>query len=288
VILLKRVLITGANSYVGTNVEKWLMKEPDKYYVETLDMKDPNWRDFDFSKFDVVFHVAGIAHIKETKKNRDLFIKINSDLAIDTANIAKKHEINHFIFMSSMSVFGKVCGEIKRDTDAVPVSSYGKSKLDAENRLKALEDDAFKITILRPPLIYGRYCPGNFSKLAKFALINPFYPKRENKRSVLYIDNFSNYICKLIDKNLSGVFHPQNNRYVSTNEIISSIRSLKNKKTIISKAFNWTLAVNKKLSRKIYGSLYYGFFDDLSLDENYTFLETIELTIEVNSDDKKN
>ena len=41
---MKRVLITGANSYVGTNVEKWLMKEPDKFYVETLDMKNPNWR----------------------------------------------------------------------------------------------------------------------------------------------------------------------------------------------------------------------------------------------------
>ena len=277
---MKKILITGSNSYVGTNVEKWLMKEPDKYYVETLDMKDPNWKEFDFSKFDVVFHVAGIAHIKETKKNHDLFFKINSDLVIDTANIAKKHAIKQFIFMSSMSVYGIVCGEIKRDNVENPVSSYGKSKLDAENKLKDLEDDTFKITILRPPLIYGRYCPGNFSKLAKFALINPFYPKIENKRSIIYIDNFSNYVRILIDKSLPGVFHPQNNRYVSTNEIISSIRNLKNRKIFISKAFNWTLAVNKKLSRKIYGSLYYGFFDDLPLDENLTFLETIELTIE--------
>ena len=56
---MKKVLITGANSYIGTNVEQWLLKEPDKYHVETLDMKDPNWINFDFSKFDVVFHVAG-------------------------------------------------------------------------------------------------------------------------------------------------------------------------------------------------------------------------------------
>jgi nucleoside-diphosphate-sugar epimerase len=74
---LKRVLITGANSYVGTNVEKWLMKEPDKFYVETLDMKDPNWRNFDFSKFDVVFHVAGIAHVSTKKSMKDLYYKVN-------------------------------------------------------------------------------------------------------------------------------------------------------------------------------------------------------------------
>ena len=64
---MKRVLITGAQSYVGINVRKWLMNKPEKFHVETLDMRDANWKNFDFSKFDVVFHVAGIAHVKEKK-----------------------------------------------------------------------------------------------------------------------------------------------------------------------------------------------------------------------------
>ena len=86
---MKRVLITGANSYVGTNVEKWLMKEPDKYYVETLDMKDPNWREFDFSKFDVVFHVAGIAHVSKKKSLKELYYKVNTNITVKTDKISK-------------------------------------------------------------------------------------------------------------------------------------------------------------------------------------------------------
>jgi len=277
--LMKKILITGANSYVGTNVGKWLMKNSEKYFLANIDMKNPNWQEFDFSKFDVVFHVAGIAHIKESKKNQDLFFKVNTDLAIETAITAKKNGIKQFIFMSSMSVYGIVQGEITRDTDVNPTSFYGKSKLNAEKKILQLSDDKFKVVILRPPLIYGNYCPGNFSKLVRLSLINPFYPKVENKRSIIYIDNLSEYIRIIINDDLSGVFHPQNDNYVSTNEIITTIRKLKNKKTFISKFFNCILLFNRRISNKVYGSLYYSFLDDITIDKNYTFLETIEFAI---------
>jgi len=276
---MKKILITGANSYVGTNVGKWLMKNSEKYFLANIDMKNPNWQEFDFSKFDVVFHVAGIAHIKESKKNQDLFFKVNTDLAIETAITAKKNGIKQFIFMSSMSVYGIVQGEITRDTDVNPTSFYGKSKLNAEKKILQLSDDKFKVVILRPPLIYGNYCPGNFSKLVRLSLINPFYPKVENKRSIIYIDNLSEYIRIIINDDLSGVFHPQNDNYVSTNEIITTIRKLKNKKTFISKFFNCILLFNRRISNKVYGSLYYSFLDDITIDKNYTFLETIEFAI---------
>src|SRR5690606_12783164 len=129
---MKRVLITGANSYIGMSVEKWLLKQPDKYSVETLDMKDPNWVNFDFSKFDVVLHVAGIAHIKQTKKNKDLYYRVNRDLAVDTARKAKEAGIKQFVFLSTMSVYGKVTGIIKDDTIPNPKDAYGKSKYEAE------------------------------------------------------------------------------------------------------------------------------------------------------------
>src|SRR5690554_777205 len=166
---MKRVLITGANSYIGTNVEKWLLKEPDKYHVETLDMKDPNWMNFDFSKFDVVFHVAGIAHIKETKKNRDLYYKINRDLAVETAKKAKNSGVRQFIFLSSMSVYGIDKGVISKDTIPKPKSAYGKSKYEAENEIRSIETDSFIVTILRPPMVYGYKSPGNFQKLVKLS-----------------------------------------------------------------------------------------------------------------------
>src|SRR5690554_5644383 len=138
---MKRVLITGANSYIGTNVEKWLLKEPDKFHVETLDMKNPNWFDFDFSKFDVVFHVAGIAHSTPKKSEKDLYYRVNTQLAIDTAKIVKESGVKQFIFMSSMIVYNKKERRITKDTLPNPNNFYGDSKLQAEIGLIGLEDE---------------------------------------------------------------------------------------------------------------------------------------------------
>src|SRR5690606_19975052 len=118
------------------------------YHVETLDMKDSNWINFDFSKFDVVFHVAGIAHIKETKKNRDLYYKINRDLAVETAIKAKESGVKQFIFMSSMSVYGKITGVITKNTVPQPKTYYGKSKLESEMLIKNLTSNNFNISII--------------------------------------------------------------------------------------------------------------------------------------------
>ncbi len=60
---MKKVLITGANSFVGTSIEKWLMKEPEQFRVDTVDTMNDAWKQADFTKYDTVFHVAGIAHV---------------------------------------------------------------------------------------------------------------------------------------------------------------------------------------------------------------------------------
>jgi UDP-glucose 4-epimerase len=135
---MKKILITGANSYVGTNVEKWLMKEPDKYYVETLDMKDSNWKKFDFSIFDVVFHVAGIAHVTNKKNMADLYFKVNRDLTIDVAKKSKISGVKQFIFMSSMIVYNSGETRITLETKPNPDNFYGQSKLDAEIEINKL------------------------------------------------------------------------------------------------------------------------------------------------------
>lgn len=216
---MKRVLITGANSYVGTNVEKWLMKEPENFYVETLDMKDPNWQNFDFSKFDVVFHVAGIAHIKETEKNRDLYYKVNRDLAVETAVRAKNQGVKQFILMSTMSVYGKNWGRINHNTKISPKTAYGKSKAEAETIIRNLEADSLHIVILRPPVIYGAKSPGNFMKLVAYCKKTNIFPFINNKRSMLFIDNFCIIIKEIIDKSYTGCFCPQNPDYGNVNEI---------------------------------------------------------------------
>lgn len=159
---MKKILITGANSYIGTSFEKYMAQWPEKYQVDTVDMIDGTWREKDFSGYDTVFHVAGIAHQKETQENAELYYKINRDLAFDTAVKAKTDGVKQFIFLSSMSVYGLETGVITKETVPTPKSNYGKSKLQAEELLNGLADETFKVAILRPPMVYGKGCKGNY------------------------------------------------------------------------------------------------------------------------------
>lgn len=279
---MKRVLITGKNSYIGTSVEKWLMKEPDKFQVDTIDMKDESWIDYDFSNYDVVFHVAGIAHIKEKKGNKSLYFKVNRDLAYETAKKAKSEGVKQFIFLSSMSVYGLEKGIIDKDTPLNPTSNYGKSKLQAEILINSLNDNDYRIAILRPPMIYGRECKGNYQRLSKLAKRIPIFPNIENERSMLYIDNLCELIRLIIEKEERGLFYPQNREYVKTSEMVRLIAKENRKKILMVKIFNpfIRLLLNIGVVNKVFGSLVYksNISDHIDDYRIYEFDETIYYT----------
>lgn len=257
---MKKILITGANSYIGTSFEKYMQQYADEYQVDTIDMIDGSWRERDFSCYDVVYHVAGIAHQKETKKNAGLYYKINKDLAIETAKKAKKEGVKQFIFLSSMSVYGKETGVISEKTKPNPKSNYGKSKLQAEEGLESLFSNNFIVSILRPPMVYGEGCKGNYQTLVKIAEKFPFFADYRNQRSMIYIDKLCVFIKKLIDESKSGYFFPQDDEYVCTCKMIQSIAHLKGKKFKLLKILNpfiFLLKMTTKKGQKAFGSLIY-------------------------------
>ena len=271
---MKSVLITGANSYIGTNVERWLLKEPDKYHIETLDMKAPNWVNFDFSKFDVVFHVAGIAHSTPKKSEKDLYYKVNTELTIETAKKSKESGVKQFIFMSSMIVYNKKEKRITKDTLPKPDNFYGDSKLQAENGVKPLEDKNFIVTILRPPMIYGPNSKGNFPRLIKLTKKTFIFPKIQNKRSMLYVDNLSNSVKYLIDNKMGGIYYPQNRELISTTKIVKTISNDLNKKIIFTRLFNLFIYPLTKFTstfNKLFSDSYY----DLEMSKNIINLSII-------------
>jgi len=255
---MKKVLITGKNSYIGTSVESWLMREPDKYQVDTIDVKDGSWGENDFSQYDVVFHVAGMVHIKETADNQDQYYKVNRDLAYEVAQKAKEDGAGQFIFISSMSVYGIENGVIDKNTPLEPKTSYGKSKIEAEGLISNLQNDTFDVATLRPPLVYGKGCRGNYSRLADLALKTPIFPRFENKRSMIYIDNLSEFVKKLIDKRCSGLYFPQNSEYVNTSEMVRIIAEAHGSKIVLTKLFNPLLRLlNAGTVNKVFGDLVY-------------------------------
>ena len=261
---MKKVLITGANSYVGTNVEKWLIKDPNNYHVETLDMQNLSWVNFDFSKFDVVFHVAGIAHVSKKKSLDELYYKVNRDLAIETARKAKESGVRQFIFMSSMIIYGEdnaISDKRHIEIDKYnPLNAYGNSKLEADLAIQKLQDEEFLVSIVRTPVIYGQGCKGNFPRLQKIARKLFIVPKISNQRSMIFIDNFSEFIRQLINKELNGVFYPQNSKYVSTSMIIIYTRESIGKKTYslaLLNPFVRILTFYFRVFRKILGNKTY-------------------------------
>jgi nucleoside-diphosphate-sugar epimerase len=261
---MKNILITGKNSYIGTSLENWLMREPDQYKVDTVDMKDGSWKEKDFSQYDVVFHVAGIAHIKETSDNQDFYYKVNRDLAYETAQKAKQDGVEQFVFLSSMSVYGIENGVIDKNTPLKPNSAYGKSKIEAEELINKLQDDSFTVSTLRPPMVYGKGCRGNYPRLAGLALKTPVFPKLDNKRSMIYIDSLSEFVKQLIDNRNGGLFFPQNNEYVNTSEMVRLIAEAHGKKIVMTKLFNPLLRLlNVSTVNKVFGDLVY----DMSMSE---------------------
>ena len=217
------ILITGAGSYVGTHVENWLKKDS-QFRVDAVDTFGNNWKKADYAKYDVVYHVAGIAHVNADPKMEPLYYKVNRDLTIEIAKHAKAAGVKQFIFMSSMIVFHEsqsLKSEVlTKDTQPNPNGFYGDSKLQAELGLKELECDTFKVCILRPPMIYGPNSKGNFPRLAKLATKIPLFPAWHNKRSMLFIDNLSEFVKQAILRQLSGTFYPQNRELADTVEII--------------------------------------------------------------------
>lgn len=262
---MKKILITGANSYIGTSLEKWLAKYPDKYSVDTIDMRDGSWKAKDFSKYDVVFHVAGVAHISSDPSMENVYYKVNRDLAIETAQKAKNDGIKQFIFMSSIIVYGDSSSINKKkiiDKSTVPIPSnfYGDSKLQAEKVVRTLECDDFKTVILRPPMIYGKGCKGNYPKLSKYAKKLPVFPDVDNQRSMLHIDNLCEFIRLMIDNNECGVFFPQNEEYIKTSDMVKLIAEVNGRRILLTKVFNpllWLVGLFTDVVKKAFGSLVY-------------------------------
>lgn len=240
---MKHILITGANSFVGTSVERWLRDhDPSEYIIDTVSTRDDAWREADFSRYDTVFHVAGIAHVDPKPDMAPLYYKVNRDLTLEIASHAREAGVKQFIFMSSMIVYhaskslkGTV---ISADTMPDPNDFYGDSKLQAEQGLRLLDCDTFRVAILRPCMIYGNGGKGNFRRLARLASKIPVFPAWHNRRSMIYIDNLSEAVRHIIDRNLTGIFPLQNRETADTVEIVRHYAHSAGHPIFISRLFN--------------------------------------------------
>lgn len=287
---MKRILITGSNSYVGKCFHEWIEKGDYDYEIDFISVRDDSWKEKNLSDYDVVLHLAGIAHVSSDPKQEELYYRVNRDLTIEVAKKAKEDGVKQFIFMSSIIVYGDSTREarvIDENTIPTPSNFYGNSKLQAEEGIKPLSNSKFKVVIIRPPMIYGKGSKGNYPKLAKAARLLPIFPDIDNQRSMLHVDNLSEFIRLMIENEEKGLFFPQNAEYVKTSDMVRMIGEVHGRKVKIVKWFNFMLKpfinrigiLNKVFGNLVYDSKMSSYKDDYVV---HRFSETIKQTEIIN------
>lgn len=273
---MKRVLITGTNSYIGNSVGEYLKtyhsEQGECYEVAFLSQRGNDWLDHDFSAYDCVLDVTGIAHVDEGKSSpeeKQSYQQVNCELPVKTAGKAKLEGVRYFIFCSSILVYGGnySIGEgmrIRKESHPNPTNQYGISKWQAEQQLAALETENFKVMRLRIPFVYGPGCKGNYKLLSKWARRLPVFPSIPGQKSMIYIENLSECIRRLLEEGESGVYFPQNAAYASAAELVAQIRKTQGKKTYLWKGLKplvCFLAImpgrGPKMLRKVFGTYVY-------------------------------
>jgi UDP-glucose 4-epimerase len=297
---MKRILVTGENSYIGTSFVTYMEQFKEEYEIETISVRGDEWREKDFSIYDAVFHVAGIAHAdvgKVSDEEKELYYKVNTDLTFEVANKYKsdrKNQFSQFVHMSSIIVYGDNVSIIKKrvitkDTEPTPSNFYGDSKLQGEIKIKPLADTNFNVCIIRPPMIYGPNSKGNYPQLRKLALKLPVFPDIPNERSMLYVGNLMSFVKEMVDSEKeTGIFFPQNSEYVRTSYMVKEIAKAHGKDIKLFSFMNWSVYLLSympgkigELTNKAFGNLIYG---DKKIDSSNS---SFELSINVTELERK-
>lgn len=262
----KKVLITGAGSYIGQSFINYAKKNyPDNFEIEELDLMETSWKNVSFSKYDIVYHVAGIAHAdvgKVSEEIKEKYYKVNTDLTVEVAKKAKEDGVREFIFMSSMIIYGESAPYGKKkvideNTVPMPANFYGDSKLQADVAVRTLADEKFKVIVLRPPMIYGKGSKGNYPILAKIARKLPVFPNVNNERSMLHIDNLCEFLCQILlvreTNDNAIVLIPQNAEWIKTSAMVKEIANVSGKNIIELKVLKPAVIIGSKIPGKIGG-----------------------------------
>lgn len=280
---MKKVLITGKNSYIGQSFKSYVEANyPSEIQVDSISVRGDAWREYDFSRYDAVLHVAGIAHVSADPKMETEYYKVNRDLTIAVAKLTKQSGVRQFVFMSSMIIYGEKRGIdsltiIDRATKPEPIDFYGRSKLEADLGVQKLADDKFNVVSVRTPMVFGPQSKGNFPLLVKVAKVSPIFPKINNQRSMIYINNLAEFLAKTILNNISGIYFPQNQEPLSTLAIVKIIRTQLHKPLIVISLFNPLLRLLGRRFRvidKVFGSKTYQ--QDSSIPFNYLVVDNAE------------
>lgn len=253
---MKKILITGAHSFIGT----YFTSASESYDVHEVDLETIALDDISFKDFDVVFHVAAIVH-QDSSMPEHKYLEINRDLAYNVAKAAKSNGVSQFVFMSTVKVYGENSSEEDPWTEVSecsPQDAYGKSKLLAELLLEGLVNDDFIVSIIRTPVVYGSGVKGNVAMIGRFISRFRFLPLGgiHNKRAMIYIGNLIHIIQSVIDQKYPGVVLASENMGYSTSQFVTFLSDSSCKRTLITPLPYFVIALIKYVRPNLYNRLF--------------------------------
>ena len=253
---MNKILLTGSTGYLGSS---FLKQYKNKYSFEKFSLLNQKLKDINFDSIDIILHCAALVHQK-VEHSYEKYHEINVDYPIKLAKLAKQNGVKQFIFISTIAVYGEDIQKLDENTTSNPITPYGKSKLEAENQLLELNDDNFVVSIIRPPMIYGKNAPGNIDSLVKLVKKLPVIPlgKIDNKRSFISIQNLCYIIDEIITQKQNGIFLASDDEPLSTSKLIELIAKNLDKKIYLIKIpfFESLLKLVKpSFHKRLYGSL---------------------------------
>ena len=253
---MSKILITGANGYLGSS---FVNQYKNKYKFEKFSLLSQKLEDINFDSVDIVLHYAALVHQK-VEYSYEKYHEINVEYPVKLAKLAKQSGVKQFVFISTIAVYGEEKEKLDEKTVYNPITPYGKSKLEAEKELLKLNDDSFIVSIIRPPMVYGKNAPGNIDSLIKLVKKVPIIPlgKILNKRSFISIQNLCHMIDEIITQQKVGIFLASDDELLSTTRLIELIAKNLNKKIYLIKIplfENLLKLVKPSFHKRLYGSL---------------------------------
>ncbi|WP_418185383.1 NAD-dependent epimerase/dehydratase family protein [Aliarcobacter vitoriensis] len=254
---MSKLLITGSNGFIGNY---FINNYKSKYNIKTFSFLKDDINTLDCNTIGIVFHLSALVH-QMGGASASEYEKINVIQTIELAKKAKESGVNHFVFMSTVKVYGEETNSIyTENTVCNPEDDYGKSKLKAEHELQKLEDENFKISIIRTPIVYGYGVKANIKNLISLVNKVPVLPlgKIKNKRSMVYIGNLCHLVDEIITQEKKGIFLASDDEPLSTSKLIELIAKNLDKKIYLIKIpffENLLKLVKPSFCKRLYGSL---------------------------------
>ncbi|MEA1081459.1 NAD-dependent epimerase/dehydratase family protein [Marinobacter qingdaonensis] len=246
--MTERILITGANGFVGKALCKYFVahgyrvrgvvrgkKRPlaDVEYAPIHDLASVSRAEWTglLDDVQVVIHCAALVHQMQGVADPDEYYRVNTAATATLAEAAADAGVSRFIFLSTAKVLGEFTRPgrpFRADDSANPQDDYARSKWLAEQALteSGIRTD-MDVVIIRPPLIYGSGVGGNFEllmKLVEKGLPLPF-GSVDNKRSLLAINNLVDVLglCLRKSESLSGTYLVSDGNDVSTRDLVTAM-----------------------------------------------------------------